>query len=191
MVAVAPQLAGVAALLPSQLSDAKQLGGPSRPWLVRYDGRTAVLRFNDPERLRRLRLTPDIAHASIVWLHDFLADLAQVGFVAPAPIRELGGDSIAVADGVIWELLAFVPGAPMAWSGSMRDAGGLLARFHDASLRTAQRQQRPGALPVSECRPSNPMRAACALTSIASWPRSVTTGRSAAWSTATRRRPTS
>jgi Ser/Thr protein kinase RdoA (MazF antagonist) len=38
----------------------------------------------------------------------------------------------------------------------MRDAGGLLARFHDASLRIRARQQRPGALPIAECRPSNP-----------------------------------
>ncbi len=156
MVPVAPQIAGVAGLLPTAPHDATQLGGPSRPWLVRYGERTAVLRFSDPERLRRLRLTPDVAHASIVWMHDFLADLARVGFVAPEPIRELDGDSIAVVDGVIWELLAFVPGTPMEWSGPMRDAGGLLARFHDASLRTAARQQRPGALPIGECRPSNP-----------------------------------
>src|SRR5207247_32664 len=51
----------------------------------------------------------------------------------------------------------FVPGRPMDWSdGEMRRAGQLLARFHDASLRTRSRAQRPGALPIEGCRPVDP-----------------------------------
>jgi Ser/Thr protein kinase RdoA (MazF antagonist) len=155
-VAVAPQIARAAALLPIAPHEATQLGGPTRPWVVRYGTRTAVLRFSDPERLRRLRIAPEVARSSIVWLHAFLADLERVGFVAPAPVRDLDGDSIAVVDGVIWELLTFVPGGAVDWSDpDMRAAGALLARFHDASRRTPVRGQRPGALPIIDCRPAH------------------------------------
>ena len=115
-----------------------------------------MLRFSDPERLRRLRIAPEVARSSIVWLHAFLSDLERVGFVAPAPVRDLDGDSIAVVDGVIWELLTFVPGGAMDWSDpDTRAAGALLARFHDASRRTPARAQRPGALPIIDCRPGH------------------------------------
>jgi Ser/Thr protein kinase RdoA (MazF antagonist) len=147
-------------LLPEPVDDVGQLGGPHRPWLVRYGGRAAVVRANDLEHLARLGFSADLAMSSIEWLHNFLRDLAGTGFTAPAPIAQLGGKSIALADGVIWELLTFVPGRPMGWrDDEIRRAGQLLARFHDASLRTRPRPQRPGALAIEECRPVDPRAA--------------------------------
>jgi Ser/Thr protein kinase RdoA (MazF antagonist) len=127
---------------------------------VRYGGRAAVLRANDLEHLARLGFSADLAMASIEWLHDFLRDLAGTGFTAPAPVADLGGKSTALADGVIWELLTFVQGRPMGWrDDEMRRAGQLLARFHDASLRTRPRPQRPAALTIEDCRPVDPRAA--------------------------------
>jgi Ser/Thr protein kinase RdoA (MazF antagonist) len=153
--------------LPGPVDDVGQLGGPYRPWLVRYGGRAAVVRANDLEHLARLGFSADLAMSSIEWLHDFLGDLAGTGFTAPAPVADLSGKSTVLADGVIWELLTFVPGRPMGWrDDEMRRAGQLLARFHDASLRTRTRPQRPGALTIADCRPVDP-RAASARTHVA------------------------
>jgi Ser/Thr protein kinase RdoA (MazF antagonist) len=94
---------------------------------------------------------------SVEWLHSFLRDLAASGFVAPVPRTDLGGRSAAVVDGAIWELLTYVPGVPIGRSDAdLIAAGALLARFHLASLRCPPRRQRPGALPVIECRPIHP-----------------------------------
>ncbi len=150
-------LRAVLELLPAPVSEIKQLGGPGRPWSVRYSARRAVLRRNDPGRFRDFGQSEEVALASIAWLHDVLRDLAHVGFVAPAPISDLGGRSIAMVDGAIWELLTHVPGRPMGWTDDqMQAAGALLARFHRSSLALPPRPQRPGAYPVSECRPEHP-----------------------------------
>jgi Ser/Thr protein kinase RdoA (MazF antagonist) len=146
--------------LPAPVDDVGQLGGPHRPWHVRYGGQAAVVRANDLKHLARLGFSADLAMSSIEWLHSFLRDLAETGFTAPAPIADLGGKSTALRDGVIWELLTFVPGRPMGWrDDEMRHAGQLLARFHEASLRTRPRPQRPGALTIENCRPVDPRAA--------------------------------
>jgi Ser/Thr protein kinase RdoA (MazF antagonist) len=116
-----------------------------------------VLRSSDPARLRAFGFSPDLARASIDWLHAFLRDLSIGGFVAPTPVPDLRGASVAVVGDVIWELLSFVPGRPMGWSlAEMRQAGRTLAQFHQSSLATPPRPQRPGSLPFAECRPSHP-----------------------------------
>ena len=69
---------------------------------------------------------------------------------------ELEGASIAVADDALWELLSFVPGRPLLWDPNVpvQSAGALLARFHQSSLAIEATDQRPGALPLSNCRPA-------------------------------------
>lgn len=148
------ELTSVVALLPWTPDELRQLGGPGRPGFVRYGSREAVLRCNESARFRAFHFSPELALASIRWLHEFLGDLAIGGFTAPAPVSDLGGQSIAVVDGTIWELLSFVPGGPMGWTDAeFREAGGLLARFHNASLATPPRSQRPGSLTVELSHP--------------------------------------
>lgn len=148
----------VLALLPDPVTDLRQqLPGVGRPWLIRYAGHQRVLRSSDPRRFKRSAFSPEVALASIEWLHEFLRDLAVTGFVAPAPAADLGGGSIAVLDGVIWELLTFVPGAPIGWTDAeMIGAGRALARFHEASAAVPRRAQRPGSAPLRESRPEHP-----------------------------------
>ncbi len=148
------ELRAAVALLPCAPGELHPLAGPGRPWFVRYGSREAVLRCNEPARFRAFHFSPDLALASIRWLHEFLADLAIGGFTAPAPVSDLGGQSIAVVDGTIWELLSFVPGRPMGWTDSeIREAGGLLAGFHNASVAAPPRAQRPGSLTVEHSDP--------------------------------------
>lgn len=150
-------LQAISDLLPAPVSDVEQLGGPGRPWRVRYGGSHAVLRRNDPGRFRSFGQSDELALASITWLHDVLRDLAEVGFVAPAPITDLRGRSIAIVDNAIWELLSYVPGRSMGWTDDeMHSAGALLATLHDSSLALAPRPQRPGSHPLNDCRPSHP-----------------------------------
>lgn len=147
----------VLGLLPTPVGGIAQLGGPGRPWSVRYGANHAVLRRNDPGRFRDFGQSEEVALASIAWLHDLLRDLARAGFVAPAPVSDLRGQSIAVVDGAIWELLTHVPGQPMGWTDDeLHAAGALLARFHHTSLALPPRPQRPGSHPLSECRPTHP-----------------------------------
>lgn len=155
---VPAELQPVLALLPEPATDLRQqLTGPGRPWLVRYGPQQAILRSSDPRRFKRSTFSPDLALASIEWLHDFLRDLAATGTVAPAPAADLGGGSIAVIDGVIWELLTFVPGAPIGWTDAeMIEAGRALARFHEASAAVPGRAQRPGSARMQESRPEHP-----------------------------------
>lgn len=150
------ELSSVVALLPAAASELRQVAGPGRPWFVRYGSREAILRRNDPTRFRAFQFPPERALASIGWLHEFLRDLATSGFIAPEPIGDLGGKSIAMVDGAIWELLSYVPGRPMDWSDvEMYEAGRLLARFHESSIAVPSRSQRPGSLPVETCRPTH------------------------------------
>jgi len=147
-------LTSVIGLLPEAVREVHRLGGPGRPWFVRYGSREGVLRCSDPSRFRALQFTPELALASIRWLHGFLRDLAIGGFSAPEPIADLHGQSIATVDGSIWELVSFLPGLPMHWSeDEIEQAGRLLARFHESSLAAPARAQRPGSLPVELCRP--------------------------------------
>src|SRR5688500_7273366 len=90
------ELTAVVALLPRTPGELRQLAGPGRPWFVRYGSSQAVLRCNEPTRFRAFHFSPEVAMASIRWLHEFLGDLAIAGFTAPAPVSDLGGESIAV-----------------------------------------------------------------------------------------------
>jgi Ser/Thr protein kinase RdoA (MazF antagonist) len=158
---IPPELDAVLRLLPAPASEVRQLGGPGRPWSVRYGSNRAVLRWNDPERYRRFGYSTELALASIDWLHTFLGDLAAGGYLAPRPVADFDGQSRTIVGGAIWELLSHVPGGPMGWTDDeMREAGAQLARFHDASLGVAARSQRPGSMPLAECRPSDPQAGA-------------------------------
>jgi len=144
-------------LLPSPAIDANQLGGAGRPWSIRYGSTVAVLRWNDAGRWRAFGFSGEEAVASVQWLHLVLRDVAAAGFVAPRPVDDLDGRSIAVADAGVWELLTRVPGRSMGWSDhEIFEAGRLLARFHDASLRLPKRPQRPGSQPFDACYPEHP-----------------------------------
>jgi len=150
-----PSLDAVAKLLPDEIEEASQVD-PRRPWIVRYGSRRAVLRATDLNALQSLGFSPELAYASLAWLHELLRDLSTAGFTAPAPLTELDGQSIVVIDGIAWELLTFVPGRPMAWSDyEMRHAGALLASLHAALTGLSPREQRPGALPIESCRPAD------------------------------------
>lgn len=62
-----------------------------------------------------------------------------------------------MVEGVVWELLSFVPGRPMGWSDDeMERAGTLLAQLHRAVEQLPARGQRPGALPIGDCKPADP-----------------------------------
>jgi hypothetical protein len=167
---VEAELRKVVSLLPSA-ARLEQLSGPSgvprpavfgtenkwRPWKVEYSGRTAVLRRTDPVRFRMSGLDAEGALANVMWLHGVLRDLAASGFRAPAPIADLEGRSVAFLDGAAWELFTFVPGEPIGRSNAEIEASGaLLARFHEAASRLPTREQRPGAMPVTECEPAHP-----------------------------------
>lgn len=144
-------------LLPAPVTELRPLRGATGPWLIRFGESAAVLRWNDPVRLARLGFDNGLALASVRWLHDLLRDLAMTGSAnAPAPVAALQGTSIAVLDGVIWELLTYVPGRTMTWEDDPSDAGRALAEFHTASLSLPPRPQRPGALPFDACRPRHP-----------------------------------
>jgi Ser/Thr protein kinase RdoA (MazF antagonist) len=122
-----------------------------QPWLLTDDDWVAVLRRFPPQRYPPATSVPHVR-----WLHQFLDRLAAPGFAAPRPLPDLAGASIAVADGAVWELLSFVPGRPLLWDPNvpLASAGALLARFHQLSLAIEVTDQRPGALPLENCRPA-------------------------------------
>ena len=147
----------VTALLPDAVAEMRQ-PAPRRPWIIRYGARTAVLRATPLDAIRPLGFSQELALASVHWLHDVLRDLAAIGFLSPEPVDELDGRSIAIVDGVLWELLSFVPGRPMGWSDDeMREAGAELGRLHRAFEALPAREQRPGALTIDACHPSDPV----------------------------------
>lgn len=86
-------LQAVLDLLPARVTEIEQLGGMGRPWSVRYGERRAVLRRNDQGRFRSSSWSEEMVVTSITSLHDVLRDLAQLGFVAPVPISDLGDRS--------------------------------------------------------------------------------------------------
>ena len=145
------------ALLPGPVAEVRQQA-PRRPWIIRYGARTAVLRATPLDAIRPLGFSHELALASARWLHDVLRDLAGSGFPAPAPVDELDGRSLVIVDGVLWELLSFVPGRPMGWSDDeMRHAGAELGRLRRAFEKLPAREQRPGALTIDACHPSDPV----------------------------------
>lgn len=156
VISVPDALRRVLDLLPAPVHEVRGLRGPAGPWLIRYGSEEAVLRWSDPAQHARLGFTPALALESMTWLHEFLGDLAATGHVAPGPVNDLGGHSLAVVDGAIWELLTYVRGRQMAWEDGVYEAGRALAQFHVASMGLPPRPQRPGALPFDACRPLHP-----------------------------------
>ncbi|MGI9147666.1 MAG: phosphotransferase enzyme family protein [Chloroflexota bacterium] len=113
------------------------------PWLIETDDWQAVLR----------RSRAGFKH--VQWLHRFLARLAAAEFPAPRPMPLLGGASLALLGGTVWEVLSLLPGKRLVWTPTvpLESAGALLARFHLASLTFSPAEQRPEALPLDQCHP--------------------------------------
>jgi len=134
--------------LSSRLLDSR-----GQPWLLEAGDWRAVLRHLPS---RRYPPTESLPH--LEWLHRFLDRLAPAEVATPRPLRELGGASIAVADGALWELLSYVPGRALGYDPRvpLESAGGLLASFHLASRKVPTPEQRPCALPLEDCWPVSP-----------------------------------
>jgi Ser/Thr protein kinase RdoA (MazF antagonist) len=121
-----------------------------QPWLLETETWKGVLRRFSPEVY-----PPDANLEHIAWVHRFLDDLAPSHFPAPKPLAILNGASMAIADGAIWEVLSFLPGSALGFDPRVpiESAGAMLARFHEVSLAISPADQRPGALPMEDCRP--------------------------------------
>jgi Ser/Thr protein kinase RdoA (MazF antagonist) len=139
-------------LLGRPRAHATSLDPRGHPWLLEDDDAwRAVLRRSRP---RADELEASLEH--VAWLHRFLDRLAPVTRVgAPKPLPALAGDSVAVIDGELWELLAYVPGRALLWDPAVpvESAGAALARFHQASILVSPAEQRPLALPMEACHP--------------------------------------
>jgi Ser/Thr protein kinase RdoA (MazF antagonist) len=120
----------------------------ARAWLVEWQGTRGVLRRvpvpADPNS--RALLMGDLA-----WLHVFLARLAELGFPSPRPLPSFGGNSWTIADGMLWEILSFLPGHAVGWAAEppMEEIGALLARYHATARHIEAAGQRPVALPLA------------------------------------------
>lgn len=88
----------------------------------------------------------------VAWLHDFLTRLAGLGFPSPRPLRCLDGKSWTMADGLLWEIVSFLPGHTIGWSAvpPMEDIGALLGRYHATVRQIKVTSQRPHALPLAD-----------------------------------------
>jgi Ser/Thr protein kinase RdoA (MazF antagonist) len=130
------------AILPGQIPTRQ-----GRAIVVEWHGRQAVLRSVSPAvpEARGMRLVADVR-----WLHTFLSRLVALGFPAPQPLLAFAGNSWTIADGVLWELLSFLPGSAVGWSRQppMEEIGALLARYHAAAGQIRMAGQRPSALPL-------------------------------------------
>ncbi len=127
----------------------RTLDGPNGPWLCQQPDGHAVLR-----RYSRTRYPPETSELHVQWLHEFLARLGVAGIATPKPLRLLNDSSWVVADGTIWETLSFVPGQVVGWRGGreLEQVGAAIARVHKAT-EALECSQRPGALPMTECKP--------------------------------------
>jgi Ser/Thr protein kinase RdoA (MazF antagonist) len=88
----------------------------------------------------------------VTWLHGFLTRLAGLGFPSPRPLPCFHGMSWTMADGLLWELVSFLPGRTIGWSAvpPMEEIGALLGRYHAVVQRIGVTSQRPGALPLAD-----------------------------------------
>jgi len=136
------------------LSDAglELLPGEVRPregraWLVGWQGTRGVLRQLPVPVVSGTVLTQDVA-----WLHSFLTRLAGLGFPSPRPLRCLDGKSWTTADGLLWEIVSFLPGHTIGWSAvpPMEEIGALLGRYHATVRQLEVTSQRPDALPLAD-----------------------------------------
>ncbi len=118
-------------------------------FVVDWQGTTAVLRSASP-------IGPETPGASNVddvrWQHAFLGRLTALGFPAPQPLPAFAGNSWTVADGLLWELVSFLPGSAVGWSPRppMDKIGALLARYHATAEQIRMPGQRPSALPLAQ-----------------------------------------
>jgi Ser/Thr protein kinase RdoA (MazF antagonist) len=119
-----------------------------RAWLVEWQGTRGVLRRvpapADPN-------TRAVLMAGLAWLHVFLARLDELGFPSPRPLPSFGGNSWTIADGMLWEILSFLPGHAVGWAAEppMEEIGALLARYHATACHIETASQRPAALPLA------------------------------------------
>jgi hypothetical protein len=134
------ELRSIVDLLPAPVIEVRLMARVGQPWFVRYGSERTVLRWNDPKRFPH----SDLAMESIAWLHTFLRDLARSGFRAPAPVPHLRGESVAIIDGAIWELLTFVPGRSIGWA----DNDGLLAAHRRTCQQSRRARQSTGPTPT-------------------------------------------
>jgi len=113
-------------------------------WVIESDDWQAILR----------RSNAGLEH--VQWLHQFLGELALAEFPAPRPMPLLDGDSLALLEGTVWQVLSLLPGKRLVWTPTvpLESAGALLARFHLASTARSPTEQRPEALPLDQCHPS-------------------------------------
>lgn len=140
------------ALFPRTPDAIVSLAGDNGPWRISFAHEITVLRRYDPQRY-----PPESAVARVTWLHEFLERLARQPFIAPRPIASLAGSSVAVVAGAIWDTLCFLPGEVVAWDRDfpLEEIGRIIGRFHVASVATGTSDQRPAALPLSECLPTS------------------------------------
>lgn len=136
---------GALAILPGQIIRPRQ----GRAIVVDCQGTEAVLRSVPPT-------VPGSSGSSLVadvrWLHTFLSRLTALGFPAPQPLPAFAGKSWTVADGLLWELVSFLPGSAVGWSPrpTMEEIGALLGRYHGVAEQIRMPEQRPSALPLAE-----------------------------------------
>ena len=105
--------------------------------------------------LRRLPVpvvSETVLTQEVAWLHGFLTRLARLGFPSPRPLRCFDGKSWTIADGLLWEVVSFLPGHTVGWSAvpPMEEIGALLGRYHTTVLQVEVTSQRPGALPLAD-----------------------------------------
>jgi Ser/Thr protein kinase RdoA (MazF antagonist) len=136
------------------LSDAglQLLPGEIRPregraWLVGWQGTCGVLR-----QLPVAVVSGTVPAQDVAWLHGFLTRLAGLGFPSPRPLRCLDGKSWTIADGLLWEIVSFLPGHMIGWSAvpPMGEVGALLGRYHATARQIELTSQRPDALPLAD-----------------------------------------
>jgi Ser/Thr protein kinase RdoA (MazF antagonist) len=121
----------------------------ARAWLADWQGIRGVLRCRPVpgSAAARARLLDDVA-----WLHAFLARLAGVGFPSPQPLAAFGGRSWTTAEGLVWELVSYLPGREVGWDSQppIGQIGILLARYHAAAGRVPVARQRPSVTPLAD-----------------------------------------
>jgi Ser/Thr protein kinase RdoA (MazF antagonist) len=120
-------------------------------WLADWRGIRAVLRGRliTASADSEAQLLEDVA-----WQHAFLASLAGLGlgFPSPRPLPAFGGQSWTVAEGLLWEIVSFIPGHAIGWDAEppMDQIGAMLARYHAAARRIRVTSQRPGVIPLAD-----------------------------------------
>jgi Ser/Thr protein kinase RdoA (MazF antagonist) len=118
-----------------------------RAWLVGWQGTRGVLRRLPAPAVSAASLVADVA-----WLHGFLARLSGLGFPSSRPLPCFDGRSWTVTDGMLWEVVSFLPGHAVCWATvpPMEEIGGLLGRYHAVARQIHVTCQRPGALTLAD-----------------------------------------